>query len=71
MAGEVLALANNDTDIPQNIGNEDILVQCGPLGEPIFASIQTLYHDDSLMANYKQLMVELKIPSVLLLKITL
>ena len=49
----------------------NILVHCGPLGEPIFTSIKTIYQGDRLVATYKELREELKIPAVVLLRVTL
>jgi len=49
----------------------NILVHCGPMGEPIFTSIRTIYPGDRLMATYKELREELRIPAVLLLRVTL
>jgi len=59
--------------LPHNpLSNEtNILVHCGPLGEPIFTSIKTIYQGDRLVATYKELREELKIPAVVLLRVTL
>lgn len=59
--------------LPHNqLCNEtNILVHCGPLGEPIFTTIRTIYQGDRLVATYKELREELKIPAVLLLRVTL
>ena len=59
--------------LPHNPLSNDtnILVHCGPLGEPIFTSIKTIYQGDRLVATYKELREELKIPAVVLLRVTL
>ena len=59
--------------LPHNqlCNQSNILVHCGPLGEPIFTSIRTIYQGDRLVATYKELREELRIPAVLLLRVTL
>ena len=59
--------------LPHNslCNQSNILVYCGPLGEPIFTSIRTISNGDRLMATYKEVREELRIPAVLLLRVTL
>ena len=59
--------------LPHNTfcNQSNILVHCGPLGEPIFTTIRTILPGDRLMATYKELREELRIPAVLLLRVTL
>eukprot|EP00090_Calanus_glacialis_P039294 TRINITY_DN6842_c0_g1_i1.p1 TRINITY_DN6842_c0_g1~~TRINITY_DN6842_c0_g1_i1.p1 ORF type:complete len:278 (+),score=74.59 TRINITY_DN6842_c0_g1_i1:107-940(+) len=59
--------------LPHNqfCNQSNILVHCGPLGEPIFTTIRTIFQGDRLMATYKELREELRIPAVLLLRVTL
>jgi len=49
----------------------NILVHCGPLGEPIFTTIKAITTGDRVVATYKELRKELLIPAVLLLRVTL
>jgi len=59
--------------LPNNLFNNqtNIIVTCGPLGEPTFTTIRTIFIGERLLATYKELREELKIPAVLLLRVTL
>merc|ERR1711936_467798 len=53
------------------INQSNILGHCGAMGEPIFTTIRHIYPGDRIVASYRQMREELRIPAVHLLRITL
>ena len=53
------------------VAQSNVLGHCGTMGEPIFTTIRHIYPGDRIVATYKQIRSELRIPAVHLLRITL
>ena len=53
------------------ISQANLLGHCGTMGEPIFTTIRHIYPGDRIVATYKEIRSELRIPAVHLLRITL
>jgi hypothetical protein len=49
----------------------NMVVGCGPMGEPVFLCVRKLYQGDRVVGSYQDLREELRIPAVLLLRVTL